>query len=228
MYYAGATKRDGSISSGGKYPPEWLLQQSVAMGSASAVLGPLLDGMHSRYGVLKYKHPIQIFLIPDTYLLETSIWTPPLFALAGIILGVCYPLLDDYFQEDVPAGGTNPPWSFVLFGIACFVGQYWISAVLESPLNGLHIFNFPYLDILLLWLAVLHWRYFDGTRHGAAMAILTAFAGPGLELFLIHIGMHAYTNPNFLSIPSWIPWVYACGGPAVGNLGRKVRNTLTN
>jgi hypothetical protein len=35
-------------------------------------------------------------------------------------------------------------------------------------------------------------------------------------------GLYRYTHPDVAGVPSWVPWVYACGGPAVGNLGRRV------
>jgi hypothetical protein len=52
-------------------------------------------------------------------------------------------------------------------------------------------------------------------------------AGPAAEIFLINVmHLYHYTDPDFLGIPSWIPWVYFCGAPAVGNLSRAVRREL--
>lgn len=66
-----------------------------------------------------------------------------------------------------------------------------------------------------------------GTVVGFAMAGLTAVAGPIIEIGLIkQLGLYHYTHAGSLGIPSWIPWVYFCGSPAVGNLGRKVRMEL--
>ena len=59
------------------------------------------------------------------------------------------------------------------------------------------------------------------------MATLTALAGPVVEIFLIsQLGLYHYNHAGPLGIPTWIPWVYFCGAPAVGNLGRKVRQDL--
>ena len=59
------------------------------------------------------------------------------------------------------------------------------------------------------------------------MAGLTALAGPGIEVVLIKVlGLYHYNHADILGIPTWIPWVYFCGAPAVGNLGRKVRMHL--
>eukprot|EP00951_Prasinocladus_malaysianus_P020561 scaffold168508_cov49-Prasinocladus_malaysianus.AAC.1 len=55
------------------------------------------------------------------------------------------------------------------------------------------------------------------------MAVVTATAGPAVEVILINVlGLYHYVHPQVLGIPSWIAWVYFCGSPAVGNLGRRV------
>ena len=61
---------------------------------------------------------------------------------------------------------------------------------------------------------------------GLFMALLTAVSGPVIEIVLINQNLYHYTHPVWLGIPSWIPWVYFCGSPAVGNLGRKIRAEL--
>lgn len=62
---------------------------------------------------------------------------------------------------------------------------------------------------------------------GFAMGGLTALAGPIIEIILIRqLGLYHYTHADAIGVPSWIPWVYFCGAPAVGNLGRKVRMIL--
>lgn len=62
---------------------------------------------------------------------------------------------------------------------------------------------------------------------GLFMAVLTAVTGPITEVFLINkLGLYHYSHPNVWGVPTWIPWVYFCGSPAVGNLGRKVTAVL--
>jgi hypothetical protein len=49
------------------------------------------------------------------------------------------------------------------------------------------------------------------------MAVLTAAAGPIMEIFLInYLHLYHYTHPDVFGIPTWIPWVYFGGAPAVG------------
>lgn len=59
------------------------------------------------------------------------------------------------------------------------------------------------------------------------MGCLTAICGPAIEVVLINGGhLYEYAHPTFLGIPAWIPFVYFCGAPAVGNLGRAVHARL--
>lgn len=159
-------------------------------------------------------------------------WVPLLFGLAGVILGVSHPLLDAWQAArggEQPRGGSDPSWTFVLAGVALFVLQYAASGALEQPLLGSRLpgLGVPALDAVLAVTAAAHWWTFDGTRQGAFMAALTAVAGPGVEILLINLPhLYAYTHPAWLGTPTWICWVYACGAPAVGNLGRKVSSAL--
>lgn len=110
-----------------------------------------------------------------------------------------------------PCRRTSPPFP-----------QYWASGALEGPLLGAQLGPLPALDALLCAAGVAHWWLFDGTRQGLGMAALTAVCGPLVEIALIYAGLYQYTHPVILHVPTWIPWVYFCGGAAVGNLGRKV------
>jgi hypothetical protein len=45
-----------------------LPKQAVALTASGAVLGPMLDGLHSKAGVLQYAQPIHIPLVPGVEL----------------------------------------------------------------------------------------------------------------------------------------------------------------
>lgn len=121
-------------------------------------------------------------------------------------------------------------WPWVLLCISLFVTQYWLSGVLEQPLLGQTLggSGVPTMDVLLLAYVLMHWGLFDGTSQGFAMAALTAVCGPAVEVLLVNgLGLYHYTHPVVAgAVPTWIPWVYFCGGPAVGNLGRQVWREL--
>lgn len=197
------------------------------MAGASAILGPLLDNQHSLHGVLAYTHPIRIDL--PVLLVETTWWTPLLFALAGVIIGAGTPALDELLSSSKPDetkdNRIDPSWTVVLIGITAFVLQYWASAELDAPLLGqtLGATPVPAIDAVLGVAAVATWAVLDATPQGLFMSGLTAVAGPTVEMILISQGLYHYAHPQFLGlVPTWIAWTYFAGGPAVGNLGRKV------
>lgn len=207
-----------------------ITKQAIALAASGAVLGPLCDGQHSKYGVLHYVNATMLNVPICNLQLETCWWVPLLFGFAAVILGVGHPALDDrtvHHGQFAPHYDVNPPWSVVMVGISAFVLQYAASGVLEVPLLYQAVAGVPALDTLLCGTAVLHWYAFDRSPQGMFMALLTAVAGPATEIFLINkLGLYHYNHATWVGIPTWIPWVYFCGSPAVGNLGRKVKAVL--
>lgn len=116
----------------------------------------------------------------------------------------------------------------MLVCISLFACQYWLSGALEAPLAGQQLpRGVPALDALLAAAAAALWWGFDRSAAGLTMTLLTAAGGPAIEVALIN-GPHlyAYTHPVVAGVPTWIPWVYAAGGPAVGLLGRRIAAQL--
>jgi hypothetical protein len=164
-------------------------------------------------------------------------WVPVLFGIAGILIGVGVPLLDEALHVgsntvDTDSAGAwwqRPPpswtvtWPGVMVCISCFVMQYALSGGLPHllPASAPPVVD----DAILLILALAVFATFDGTAPGAILALATCVGGPLIEVGLINapgLDLYHYTAPDVWGIPTWIAWVYACGGPAVGNLGRMV------
>jgi hypothetical protein len=197
------------------------------MFTASAILGPLLDNQHSQFNVLEYTHPLQFSLFPGGLVdVETTWWTPLLFGVAGVIIGVGLYSMDEYFNnqdDDNSKESRSLSWRWVFLGIAVFVLQYWLSAILESPLLGIPGAE----DGILAAAALASFFIFDKTPQGFFISALTAVSGPVIEILLIKQGLYHYTHPVvFDAVPTWIVWTYFAGGPAVGNLGRKTAQIL--
>ena len=222
-------------------PGRWLQHQTLVTGLSASILGPLLDGLHSSHNVLHYHHPVLIKIL--SFQLETCWWVPILFGLAGIILGVSHPLLDGVIDSSssYPSSSSsssarlqnsqikNPSWFLILFGIALYVLQYYISGVMEEPLLGDKLLGVvPTIDVVLATAGGALWYILDKTPQGFLMASLTAICGPLLEIVLINtLHLYHYSHPDWANaIPSWIVWVYFGGAPAVGNLGRKISYSL--
>eukprot|EP00593_Proboscia_inermis_P012079 CAMPEP_0171306008 /NCGR_PEP_ID=MMETSP0816-20121228/15920_1 /TAXON_ID=420281 /ORGANISM="Proboscia inermis, Strain CCAP1064/1" /LENGTH=92 /DNA_ID=CAMNT_0011787269 /DNA_START=228 /DNA_END=504 /DNA_ORIENTATION=- len=73
------------------------------MSIAGATLGPFLDSYHSSFGVLRYDSPIVVTTLsllggsPVHPALTTAWWVPPLFGLAGFLIGWLYILIDRFY-----------------------------------------------------------------------------------------------------------------------------------
>lgn len=210
------------------------------MAVAGALLGPILDGFHSRFGVLRYHEPPPFAVSLGGFeLCQTAAWVPPMFGLAGIIIGTLYVLLDRVLNT--PAEKRAPSASTVILGIVCFVLQYFVSGLLLGPLGvfgpgvleggGASWWLAGVVELLLWATSLLHWRIFDGSTVGAIVSVLTALGGPAIELTILNMpgwDVYAYAAPDFFGIPSWICAVYFCGGPAVGNLARAVLRAVSS
>jgi hypothetical protein len=242
---------------------------SLAMLGSGAMLGPFLDTYHSAFGVLAYDDPtisLQWWWNDGRGIaaLVTTWWVPPLFGLAGFLIGWLYIVLDDVEQRFALAAAAaaaaapdmnEPPhrddlvetWSAsqerrrlypsppkILFGIALFTFQYWLSGVLfDWSVDRTAILG------LLSFTAALGFGVLDGSLAGLAVSAATAVGGPLIELclltlsaqsdsFLYGSGYHYSDLGETGFFPLWIVPVYFLGGPANGNLARGYWNALTH
>lgn len=97
---------------------------SLGLAASSAVLGPLLDNYHSAFGSLVYTHPVHF-----ANFVTTELWVPPLFAFAGIAIGIGTLLVDSRYPPPVP----QPSFPRTFFVIACFSGLYYLRWVCDQP-----------------------------------------------------------------------------------------------
>jgi len=201
---------------------------------AAALLGPVCDGRHSSHDVLHYATEsiagTPLYLSApwsDAVLLETCWWVPFAFGGAGVILGAAHPLLDRRW-----GGGPRAPpgWPTALISVAAFVACYDLSGQLAQAAaerGGAH-HDWLALDAPLAGCAIASFLLFERSKGGLFMMALLALIGPAAEVGLINwLHLYAYTHADAAGIPSWIPWVYAAGGPANGALGRQVLHELS-
>lgn len=104
------------------------------------------------------------------------------------------------FSTPAPQRSPSPPK--VLYGIAYFASQYWLSGLLAGgyglPLIVTHT--------LLLATGILSWSIFDGTKTGFAVGLMTAVGGTLIEIGLINgWGLYSYLAADVLGVDSWIP-----------------------
>lgn len=195
----------------------------VLVSLVSAPLGTLLDNYHGLFGVLSYNSnalPYQLMspMTDGSPVLKSAAFVPFLFSFAGLVMSFLQVTLDVLFQT--PVQKRSPTWSQTFSAIGFFSLQYYLSGLLDF-----YEFSRVVINIFLTIYAFLGWRFFDNTRAGFALGLLTAIAGPSAELILINVPhLYVYTHADFLGICTWIPAVYFFGAPAVGSLTRSIYN----
>eukprot|EP00929_Paragymnodinium_shiwhaense_P035273 TRINITY_DN19062_c0_g2_i1.p1 TRINITY_DN19062_c0_g2~~TRINITY_DN19062_c0_g2_i1.p1 ORF type:complete len:325 (-),score=33.05 TRINITY_DN19062_c0_g2_i1:172-1146(-) len=216
---------------------EWPSSPFLAlMAAAGALLGPNLDGFHSRFGVLRYHDPPPFHVVVGGLeFCETAVWVPPLFGVAGALIGGLYVIFDQLF--DTPAEKRAPSLGAVLVGILLFIAQYALSGMLLGTPEAAPLFAgaggwSTTAAVAFLWVyGIIHWWYFDGTKTGFLVSTLTAVGGPLIEVTLLNLpgwDLYAYASPDFAGIPTWIASVYFCGGlrgPLWRSLGEGAEGT---
>ena len=209
-------------------PPLWRTQgfarTTAAVALVSAPLGMLLDNQHGLFHVLEYAaYPFQLTWA-NKVVLKTALWVPALFAFAGFAMSAIILVLDDVLRTSPQKRAPSMPK--VLYGISAFSAQYYLSGLLDFTLRAP---SGAVTHVTLAALAAVGFAVFDGTAAGLLLAVATAVAGPLTEVLLVNVPhLYTYTHADLLGVCSWIPWVYAMGAPAVGNLARKVHTTVTS
>ena len=221
-----------------KLDPAKSINFSLLMALCGALLGPFLDSYHSLFGALTYDTPLVFPLVGSAngstqplLTCVTTYWVPPLFGLAGFLIGWLYIWLDALSVEQDVLKKTrqeiNPSVPKVLIGISYFTFQYWLSGILFA-----HGVDRTAILALMSTLATGGFLVLDGTLSGLITSALTAIGGPLIEVGLISFlsepwGYH-YNDPGETGFfPLWILPVYFLGGPANGNLARSFWNALS-
>ena len=159
---------------------------SSLMALCGAALGPFLDSYHSLFGVLSYNTPLVFPILggkmveggPELLTCVTTYWVPPLFALAGFLIGWLYIGLDAIFDNgttinlQVQQQQLYPSTPKVLIGISYFTFQYWLSGILYA-----HGVDRTSILMLMSTLAAGGFYALDGTLSGFITSAATAIGG---------------------------------------------------
>jgi len=187
---------------------------------AGALLGPFLDNYHGQFDTLRYSKGAFELQMQGMSILKSAYWVPFLFGVAGVLISQLYDLFDKVLDTEMTKRKPTP-WK-ILYGISAFAAQYYLSGYLDKM--GI---DTPVIHLTLAVLALVGFRYFDGSKAGFVTSLATAVGGPAIEIALINLAQaYSYTNADIWGVDSWIPWVYFLGGPAVGNLGRGIANSV--
>jgi hypothetical protein len=162
------------------------LRSSLVLLAFGAVAGTLLDALHTHSGTTVYA---------NVWCFEMSAWTPLIFALAGLSVGLSYPLAERITGR---RPGRVLSWAQAWTGFGLFAGLYAASGYLPAS-------NVVKLVVLTL-----------------VLAATTAIVGPLVEASLVRAGFFSYTQPDILGVAMWLPSLYAAGSVAFGGVGYKL------
>jgi hypothetical protein len=166
-----------------------------------AVVLTLLDSVHVHTHTLAYAHPV---------VFGSAWWVPLLMGSAAAFGGWGYVL--GWARLGGPA--TLPSRKKVGLALASFVLMYAASGLLPAT-------AWTKLIVLTIAAVVIH-RELDGKRASAELLVAGAVIGPIVEA--INPGFR-YLEPDFVGVPIWLPALYACATPAIGQLARRLTST---
>ena len=170
----------------------------IALFVFGAVVLTLLDSVHVHTHTLFYDH---VFAYGSAW------WVPLLMGCAASLGGVAYVI--GWRRLGGPA--ELPSWAAI--------GRAVLAAMLMYAASGLLPASTTSKLVVITIAAYVIWRDVDGTRAGAKLLFLGAVLGPIAEA--INPSFHYY-DPDFARVPIWLPSLYACITPALGQLARRL------
>lgn len=174
---------------------------AFVLGFLGATLGASLDAMHVATRTTSY---------PDPVVFGLAWWVFPLFASAGIAIGLGRPVWERVLRARTP----RPTLANATLGIALFVAAYLASGLIRWP--------WPARSALLAGIFAGTWLALDRTKLGIALAFGTAVAGTLFEMNLVRLGLFSYVAPDVGGVAAWLPWLYTTSAIGVGQLGKRL------
>jgi hypothetical protein len=164
-----------------------------------ATLGVALDAWHVASHTTSYPHP---------WVFGVAIWTFPLFASAGVMLGLIPLMMERALRRPVqPASLTRS-----LVALALFVAAYFVSGLLQGAACAV---------ALVAFVAAI---YRVGAHPSAGLVIFhtvgAACVGTSVEMTLVHLRAFSHTDVRFFGVAPWLPLLYACASLALSSLAR--------
>lgn len=187
-------------------------------------MGTVFDWIHVVTGTASYDPAWQLPLMKVAY------YVPVEFTIAGVLVGMVRPELDEELKGNVARLSRNS----ILAGLFCFCvawGGTGLFTLVAWSKDGVPQCTSDPNYVLLALLAVLGgvtWLVFDRTWAGFFVAILMAFIGVSVEVYLVKYSLfgltkaptYQYTHPTFLGVPAWLPMLYIIAAGALGNMAR--------
>ncbi len=162
-------------------------------------LGVMLDAWHVHTGTTRYAAP---------WALGIATWTIPLFASAGVLVGVVPVAVEHAMHVEIARTTTTR----IAFATALFVVAYLLTGMLRGATCA----------VVLALIALAIWQATERPPAKIAFvhAALAGLGGALVEMTLVHFGAFFHTDARMFGVAPWLPLLYVCASLALTPLAR--------